>query len=1181
MSPRRLLFSLPLLIPVIIATAWFWLLHTQSGSRWIWSQVESATDGSLSAASISGDLASGLIASNVEFTGDNVEVAVARVSLAVDIDLLPLQVNVLPATVSNLRIDLEAGDQAKDDTSLHDTLGRLQLPVELVFEAIELDDGVINGIDHEWSFVLDTLSAAGSWQDEIALHRIEIDGPLVSASGNGSLLLLDQHDIQLHVDLLANPELTTFDDAIPVTATVQGPLDNLVVQARTDDPRAFLRGRLINLTRSVRWEAQVDVPALALPSKTSGAEIPPLELSAHGSGDTQTLTVEAQVGFADTDMRVTIGADVDIESTTVSGDVNWQNAHWPVGTAEPQVSSRTGKVTLSGSLDGWAVAGTIELAVPELPPGTLKIEGGGDRDGASAEILDGNVLGGLVAGRVEYSWRARQRFAARLELEEIHTATVFPDWPAVLSGKLDLEGQQLPFQLSVALADVAGSYGNRTLRADGRVDIVDDGLSIQDFRVRHGESSVRVDGDLYSAAGLRYELFVDDFEHYLEDAFGSVKASGALSLKPNTPFLRISASSGELGWRDFRTEKLAIADRGDGIFDAVVTADGLVLGPVDAGQLELQLQLNKDRQSIDIETSSNRLRSALSVDGALDSWARPSSWSGQLTKLEIEHDDLATSLDEPAAITVSKHGASIERHCSIGYGGAELCMALSWGERFGLDITATLASLPLNLVNAFVNTRTELDQVASGEFSLRARPDSSLAARGDIAMTPGRIVSTDDPELYIDTGPARIGFNIDEGLLAGVVNIPLPGLGQIAAEFEIPDVVGEGSADINGSIDADLEDIGVLVALFPVVDSADGVLRANLDIGGTLDDPLIKGDLTLKNGALTYLPVGLKLDEIELRSELQDYGEVEITGSFRAGDGRAEIRTRAEHAQTAATGLELSLRGNNLTVIDVPDVTAVADTDLRINFDGKTLGLNGNITFPQARIRPANIGTTRVYESEDVVIIAGELPDVPKEDGPASDIEFAGTVAVTLGDDVVVDLDVTDVQVTGSTEFTWLGGPIPNAVGRYDVDGNILAFGQRLEITEGSVRFEDVPADDPYLRIRAEREIFGNTEVRQAGVLVAGNLSRPTIEAYTTPITTEERALTLLVTGSDFDYEQGVGAIDFGTYIAPRVYASYGIGLFDSENVIRIRYDLQRGFGITATSGARESGVDLSYRFEN
>ena len=158
---------------------------------------------------------------------------------------------------------------------------------------------------------------------------------------------------------------------------------------------------------------------------------------------------------------------------------------------------------------------------------------------------------------------------------------------------------------------------------------------------------------------------------------------------------------------------------------------------------------------------------------------------------------------------------------------------------------------------------------------------------------------------------------------------------------------------------------------------------------------------------------------------------------------------------------------------------------------------------------------------------------------------------------------------------------MPIASGRFIVDGEILAFGQRLEITEGAVQFPDVPANDPYLRIRAEREIFGNTQVRRAGVLVAGSVSRPTIEAYTTPVTTEERALTLLVTGSDFDYERGIGALDFGSYIAPRVYASYGIGLFDNDNVIRVRYDLQRGFGVTLSSGQKESGVDLSYRFEN
>lgn len=1182
MSIRRLLVSLPLLFLLIIASTWFWLLHTQSGAQWIWSRVESATDGSLSAASISGNLFSGLVASDVTFIGDSVNVAVGRTSLSLDIDLLPLKVNVLSTSVSNLRIDLTADDRAEDDTSLHDTLNRLRLPVELDFEAIELDGGVINGVAQEWSFIVDSLSAAGTWADAIALQRVDLDGPLVNASGSGSLSLLDQHDVQLDVQLLAKPELTTLDEALPVMATVQGPLDDLVVQARADEPRALLHGRLAGVTDSLRWEAKLNLPALALPRKASGPDIPPLELSAQGGGDSQTFAAEVQVGFAGTDMQVTIGADVDTAAATVSGGADWQNAHWPVGEADPQVRSRTGKVTLSGSLDDWTVAGTIELDVPKLPPGTLKIEGVGDRDGASARILEGNVLGGLIAGRMEYSWRGLQPFSARLDLEAIQIGTIMPDFPAVLSGRLDLDGQQQPLQLSVGLSDMVGSYSGRTLRADGRVVINDDGVSANDFWVRHGETSVRIDGDLYAAEGLGYDLYVDDFGYYLEEAFGSIAASGSVSLKPNGQLLRIDASSEEFGWRDLRIANLAITDHGKGVLDAIATADIVDIGMVDAGQVRLQVRLGRNSQSIDVETLSDGLRSALSVSGAVDHWESPSSWSGQLTKLEIEHDDFSTTLDKPAAIAVSKSSASIDKYCSIGRKGAELCMAVSWNTSSGLDLTATLASLPANLVNALIETGTDLDQVISGGLRLRVRSDGSSTGRGDIAITPGRIVSTDDPELYVDTGQARFGFDIyDDDLRGGNLNIPFPGLGQIAAEFELLDVTDQGSADVDGSIDVDLEDLGLLIALFPIVDSADGTLRANLDIGGTVDDPLIRGDVVLENGALTYLPAGLKLDEIELRSELQDNGEVELTGSFRAGDGRAEIRTRADHARTAATGLELALRGENLTVIDVPDLMAVADTDLRVNFDGKTLDLNGNVTFPHARIRPANIGATRVYESEDVIIIAGELPDEPIEDGPAADIEFAGTVVVAMGNDVIVDLEVSEVQVTGSTEFTWLGGPIPNAVGRYDVDGNILAFGQRLEITEGSVRFEDVPADDPYLRIRADREIFGNTQVRQAGVLVAGNLSRPTIEAYTNPITTEERALTLLVTGSDFDFERGVGAVDFGTYIAPRVYASYGIGLFDNENVVRIRYDLQRGFGISGTSGGRESGVDLSYRFEN
>jgi hypothetical protein len=544
-----------------------------------------------------------------------------------------LSATILPAHVSDLRIELRGDTETDDESDLRETFANLLLPVELVFTDVELERGAIEWVGEDRSIVVDSLSLSGRWKEMWLVERFSMESPIVNANGNGHFELHDDNGLLLEAELALPGELTGLNDTLSISTTVQGPLDGLLLQARTEEPRMHLRGRVSDITNAVSWEALLDVPALDVPAHVEAPELPPLEITVEASGDTQAADVQADVGFAHSDMRIAIEAGVDLSAATLSSQLDWQDAHWPIGDPEPRVSSRTGNVAVSGTLDDWAVAGTIELDVPELPPGTLTIDGGGDLDGASVRILDGDVLGGRIAGNAEYSWRESRPYAAELKLREIRTAEVLPDWPAVLSGKVDIGGQQEPFRLSVRLADVAGSYGDRTLRADGGIEVDDTRVTTNNLSVRHGETSVRVDGDPYSAAGMRYELHVDNFEYYLEDSFGSVTASGVLSLNPGAQFLRIDASSDEFGWRDFRIENLVIVDRGEGILDAVASADRLQVGPIDAGQLSVQAKLGNNRQSIEIETSSDRLQSVLTVDGALDSWETPSSWSGELTRL--------------------------------------------------------------------------------------------------------------------------------------------------------------------------------------------------------------------------------------------------------------------------------------------------------------------------------------------------------------------------------------------------------------------------------------------------------------------------------------------------------------------------------------------------------------------
>jgi translocation and assembly module TamB len=448
-------------------------------------------------------------------------------------------------------------------------------------------------------------------------------------------------------------------------------------------------------------------------------------------------------------------------------------------------------------------------------------------------------------------------------------------------------------------------------------------------------------------------------------------------------------------------------------------------------------------------------------------------------------------------------------------------------------------------------------------------------------MSAGTVVDVDFPDIAISTDTGLLWFDITDGqLLSGKAELSMPGFGHIDAQMSIPDFTQGTNSKVSGLLDFDLSDMSVLAAFLPLIDAAKGQFRADLALSGTLAEPALVGDLAIIDGSMTYLPLGLQLDEINLTSLLHDDGQFELSGEFQAGDGHGEITTRADYAVTGAKGFELELRGKNMTLIDVPNITARVDLDVRVGYDYETLSLDGQILIPHARVKPTNLTISRDTESADVVIVAGELPEDSRRQAREQKTWIKGSIGVEFGDDVSIDLGPATANVTGNTVFSWQQDLIPIADGQYDVTGSIQAFGQLLEITEGGLRFPKIPADNPFIRIRAEREIYGNAQVRTAGVLVDGTLKQPTIGAYTRPLTTEERALTLLVTGSDFDFEQGVGAINFGTYIAPKVFVSYGVGLFETENVIRIRYDLKRGFGITATSGKKETGLDLSYRIE-
>jgi translocation and assembly module TamB len=1178
---------LTLLLVLIVAGAWRWLLHTESGAHWVWAQAQSASSDALRMSSLSGNFGSGVAINNVVFESESATAEVGQFRFAANLDIFPLQLHIDDLAAEEVTVRLsDSGDDPRADESAF-ALERLALPL-----SVSIGDSVARNISvtapaPAKAIEIRQLGFAGSWHETIVLDYLNVDWAESSARLAAELQLQQPYAVTIDGQL---SNLAVADERIePLEVELQaiGSLQKLNIDVAANNPGLEVSGQgELNLVDT--WSIDAD---LNLASFNINSVLPqwPTENVAHGElsvvlNSEQLVINDSWLAVAATDTTLHIDGMFDMASATTQGDLRWSNLVWPAIEGGSPVYSDSGSVSLAGSLDDWQVKGGIALRSDLIPPGQFQIDGSGDRDHIQATILESEVLGGNLAGSIGFTWLDEQAWSASLTTSNLQLTALNPRWPSNVSGSIDAKGTQTPLLRDITLDNVSGDLWTLPITANGQLVLTEQNIVARDVRVEHGPTHIELNGDLRSREGVEFDASTDDVGLYLVDANGAFDVGGQLSLNRDEPFIDVAGIGSDVSFGQLQAEAIEIRNRPDKdcAISTEIVAPLLSVGDNEFDDVTLELCGDQQRQHFVVATSYDEVDVQIGVEGSFDDFTLLDTWRGQLQQFAISlAGERTAELATPTPVTLSRTTALVERTCLSGNSGMQLCAALDWAADAHVEFDADMADVPLALVNQFIPTELQFNQSASGQLRWSDSSDEGTNGEADITLTAGSIVSASDSDISIPTDPGQLFFEIiDRRILTGSAALPMPGFGRFDATISIPDIRQGTNGTIDGSIDVELSDMTLIAAIVPIVEEAHGYFSADIEISGSLADPLLTGEFSVADGSLIFSVLGAQLDQINLQSTLFDDGQMELTGEFISGDGRGEIFTRSDYASTGAKGFELELRGQGLTLIDVPDIKARADLDLRVNYDYQRLTLGGNVLIPHARVMATKLAVTQDTESEDVVIVAGELPEASEAHTPESDLNISGAVGIALGDDVSLDLGLATASLTGNTLFTWQDGLIPLADGRYDLTGTVRAFGQTLEITNGGLRFPKIPADNPFVRLRAEREIYGNSQVKTAGVLVDGRLRQFSVEAYTRPSTTEERALTLLVTGSDFDFEQGVGAIDFGTYIAPKVFVSYGVGLFETENVIRVRYDLKRGFGITASSGEKESGVDLSYRIE-
>ena len=1272
--PRWLLFTigLVLLLALLVAGSWFWLMHTTSGARYVLSLARAQ---GVTTQNVDGSLADGLTIGQLRYSNDSMTLQASSLDATLGIDLLPpaIQIRTLDADQVSLQLKPSESDGGPPPSDLGS-------PVPIAVDQARIDSFTIEGED--LSETLTDIRFSGHYSGQLVVDQLRLQYQAIDAGVEGEVTLQApfSHRLDARIDIDEQwPELAgervTLNLAGNLRETrldldAEGPFDlradgllrdllqqpgwnldvrspeiswppadtvitardlNLHTEGRLDDyalsGSAGLSGPLV--TDNVRQDAigvsleghggpdQLQITRLSanlLDGRIdANGEISWTDgLSAQLSGDLQQLLptpwlpdwpssrpISGQFDVAMTPDRIDaeqlllrwdggsrIQASATLAGESVDGSLSWQNLQWPIAEASAWKTSH-GEAQISGRLSSYQISAGLDISPPDsmFEAVPVDIQATGNMEELRVTSVEATVLGaelegsGLLTLDMPITWDfefsgqdfnpeiADPRLPGRIDFQ-VSTSGQFAD--GVPQGRLDIN-------------ELSGELRDQPVSGTGSLVLEDNSLRAEGLDLQAGDNRLTADGGLTPGQGLAADLSITRLEDWVPGARGTL--DGRIDIDSNDRY-QLSLSGEEVIWNQISLQGVDIQASGQTrdprSTDLSASAEELIIAGNRISKATLNLEgTEPDFQArLDLTADRAELNTVLSGSVAGLQTNTP-VFQGSLQQLQLVHQRLGTwQLDSPSDLMLARQRFELERAClQRSEDQGSLCLDGQLAPDGQASLALEARQVPAQLALIMDQGGLRLGQLIDARLQWQRQTDGD-AGQGSatVNLSAGSIELTETDLGPVLTAPSRITADLGpDGLLTGQVDIPLQRGGGLEAEMRIDANDWDRSDQLQGWVRGELDDLTVLERLFPTLDRTAGQARVDLQVSGRVRNPELAGELWLRQADITYLPLGLTVSDLNLDGSLDGPDALRLQADFGAGDGQGTLSGRVSWARSLSADIELS--GEQLQVINAPTMKVTASPDLALTWENQQLVVDGRVHIPSASITPRSESAEVITESPDVVLV--NAPETLKEQPEATaPFNITGTVEVTLGDDVRFDAGETRATVDGGVTLSWDGRELlPDGEGRLNLsEGRYQAYGQLLELQDSSLRFGGGPVDNPRLRIEAVREIFGDAGVQEAGVRIRGTAERPDIRLFTDPPSNEETALAYVITGSDFDHGSGVGALSVGTYVLPRLYVSYGFGLFEETgNVISARYEFTRNWGVRVVSGDRDTGIDATY----
>ena len=125
-------------------------------------------------------------------------------------------------------------------------------------------------------------------------------------------------------------------------------------------------------------------------------------------------------------------------------------------------------------------------------------------------------------------------------------------------------------------------------------------------------------------------------------------------------------------------------------------------------------------------------------------------------------------------------------------------------------------------------------------------------------------------------------------------------------------------------------DLSAIEVLIPEISKPKGDLAVNISTSGTLSEPRLVMDIQLLDASLQIPRMGLNIEQINLKSQSEDFEKLKFQINAQSGKGSLVILGETKLDYKSGWPTEVSIKGQEFEVSRIPEARVLVSPDLTI-----------------------------------------------------------------------------------------------------------------------------------------------------------------------------------------------------------------------------------------------------------